>query len=83
MAPGPWRARGYDVVRYDARGHGDSDPGPVGAYDYEHAGRRPRPWSIEAAGGLEARPLLVGHSMGAHTIVNPALRDPDRSPASS
>ena len=67
---------GHDVVRYDARAHGDSDPGPVGSYDYGTLGDD-LAGVIEATGGLEARPVLAGHSMGAHTIVNLALRDPE------
>lgn len=65
---------GYRVIRYDARAHGESDPGPSGSYDYETLAD-----DLEAV--LEAevgeRPvLLAGHSMGAHTVVSLALRDP-------
>jgi pimeloyl-ACP methyl ester carboxylesterase len=66
---------GYRLVSYDARAHGDSDPGAAGSYGYE-----------TLADDLEAvcvrfeldRPILCGHSMGAHTILAAALRDPDR-----
>jgi pimeloyl-ACP methyl ester carboxylesterase len=68
---------GYAVVSYDARGHGESDPAPAGAgYGYP-----------ELVGDLEAvvatevgdGPLIVaGHSMGAHTAVAYALRNPGR-----
>jgi 3-oxoadipate enol-lactonase len=68
---------GYELVRYDARGHGESEPGPVGSYDYDRLGS-----DLEAVVAsqlpADARPVLAGHSMGAHTIVNLALRDPSR-----
>lgn len=65
------------LVSYDARGHGESDPAPVGqGYGYP-----------ELVGDLEAvlattvgeeRFVLAGHSMGAHTAVTYALRHPER-----
>jgi pimeloyl-ACP methyl ester carboxylesterase len=69
---------GYRVVTYDARGHGESDPAPVGeGYGYP-----------ELVGDLEAvvaarigegeRFFLGGHSMGAHTAVAYAQRHPQR-----
>ena len=68
---------GYTVVTYDARGHGESDPVPVGeGYGY-----------LELVDDLERvvetevgarRFLLGGHSMGAHTAVAYALRHPER-----
>ena len=70
---------GYELITYDARGHGESDAGPSGDYDYDHLGS-----DLEAVldsqlpGGDAARPFLAGHSMGAHTIFNLALRDPSR-----
>ena len=34
-ARGRWRARGYRMITYDARGHGESDPAPAGeGYGY-------------------------------------------------
>lgn len=66
---------GLRMVTYDARGHGESDPGERGSYDYQHlAGDLAA--VIDSRGG-EQRPVLCGHSMGAHTIVALALRDPD------
>jgi pimeloyl-ACP methyl ester carboxylesterase len=68
---------GHWVVRYDARGHGESDPAPAGeGYGY------PRLVDdlervVEAEVG-EGRFVLAGHSMGAHTAVAYALRHPDR-----
>jgi pimeloyl-ACP methyl ester carboxylesterase len=69
---------GYSVVSYDARGHGESDPAPAGeGYGYP-----------ELVGDLEAvvaatvgdgrRFVLAGHSMGAHTAIAYALRNPER-----
>mgnify|MGYP000536508611 CR=1 FL=1 len=66
---------GHDVVRYDARAHGDSGPGEPGSYDYGTLGDDLT--AVIAASGNGSRPLLAGHSMGAHTIVNLALRDPN------
>lgn len=68
---------GYKVVTYDARGHGESAPAPVGeGYGY------PQLVSdlervVESQVGDE-RFLLGGHSMGAHTAVAYALRNPER-----
>lgn len=68
---------GHEVVTYDARGHGESDPAPVGeGYGYP-----------ELVGDLEAvvaatigwQPFVLGgHSMGAHTAVAFAMRNPER-----
>jgi pimeloyl-ACP methyl ester carboxylesterase len=67
----------HTVIAYDARGHGDSGPAPPGeGYAYP-----------ELSGDLESvvettvgqgRFLLAGHSMGAHTAIAYALRNPDR-----
>lgn len=69
--------KGYRQVSYDARGHGESDPAPVGrSYTYpELADDLER---VLAEREPEGRVLLVGHSMGAHTIINYALRDTQR-----
>jgi pimeloyl-ACP methyl ester carboxylesterase len=68
---------GYRVITYDARGHGASEPAPVGeGYGY--------PELIEDLERVVAervdhgRFLLGGHSMGAHTSVAYALRHPER-----
>jgi pimeloyl-ACP methyl ester carboxylesterase len=68
---------GHKVVSYDARGHGESDPAPPGeGYGY--------PWLVGdlerviAAQVGEERFVLAGHSMGAHTAVAYALRNPGR-----
>ncbi|HXQ88494.1 MAG TPA: alpha/beta fold hydrolase [Solirubrobacterales bacterium] len=68
---------GYETIAYDARGHGQSGPAPVGeGYGYS--------WLVEDLERVVAdRPggerfLLAGHSMGAHTAVGYALRHPER-----
>jgi 3-oxoadipate enol-lactonase len=68
--------RGHHQLSYDARGHGDSDPAPEGeGYSYP-----------EMVADLDAvldrvgerRPVLAGHSMGAHTAVAYALTRAER-----
>jgi pimeloyl-ACP methyl ester carboxylesterase len=68
---------GHDVLTYDARGHGASDPAPEGPEAYTYA---------ELAGDLvrvldEAgfdRAVLAGASMGAHTALRVAMEHPER-----
>lgn len=67
---------GHRVIRYDARAHGASDPGSPGSYEYETLADDLLA-VVESEVG-EGRPVLVGHSMGAHTIVALAVRDPRR-----
>lgn len=64
---------GYRLISYDARAHGESDPGATGSYGYGTLGD-----DLEAvcADRAATRPLLCGHSMGAHTVLVAALRDP-------
>jgi pimeloyl-ACP methyl ester carboxylesterase len=71
--------RGYRLIAYDARGHGESDPAPdPSAYEYR-----------DLVADLEAvldyleldRPALVGSSMGAATALAYALDHPERVPA--
>lgn len=68
---------GYALVVYDARGHGDSAPAPEGeGYDYP-ALVDDLEAVIDSQAGVD--PVIVGgHSMGAHTAVAYALRNPDR-----
>lgn len=66
---------GYRLVSFDARSHGESDPGPERSHDYGALADDLE--AVCAARGGE-RPLLCGHSMGAHTVLAAALRDPDR-----
>lgn len=63
---------GHEVVAYDARGHGESDPAPAdGGYGYpELVGDLE---DVVAATIGEERFVLAGHSMGAHTAVAYAL----------
>lgn len=69
---------GHRVISYDARGHGESNPAPIGeGYGY------PQLVSdlervVAAALGEEERFVLAGHSMGAHTAVSYALRNAER-----
>jgi pimeloyl-ACP methyl ester carboxylesterase len=68
---------GHTVITYDARGHGESEPAPAGqGYGYP-----------ELVGDLESVVdaivgersfILAGHSMGAHTAIAYALRQPQR-----
>lgn len=68
---------GHEVVAYDARGHGESDPAPVGeGYGYpELVGDLE---AVVAATIGEETFVLAGHSMGAHTAVAHALRNRER-----
>jgi pimeloyl-ACP methyl ester carboxylesterase len=68
--------RGYRLVSYDARGHGESSPAPEGGgYNYETLSDDLRAVAGERA--ADARPVLAGHSMGCHTSVAYALDHPD------
>ncbi|WP_135365583.1 alpha/beta fold hydrolase [Halosimplex halophilum] len=64
----------YDVVLYDARGHGRS-----GAPDEAYG---PHERATDLLGLLDALavedPVLFGHSMGADTVAAAATRQPDR-----
>jgi len=67
---------GHRVIAYDARGHGDSSPAPERtAYAYEDLG-------LDLVGVLDAlgieRAVFAGASMGAHTALWLALREPQR-----
>jgi pimeloyl-ACP methyl ester carboxylesterase len=64
--------RGYRQISYDARGHGESAPAPGDSgYGYERLTADLRDVVGERA--PDARPVLVGHSMGCHTAVAHAL----------
>jgi pimeloyl-ACP methyl ester carboxylesterase len=68
--------RGYRLVSYDARGHGESSPAPEGSgYNYETLAADLR--AVVGERGSGARPMLAGHSMGCHTSVAHALDHPD------
>jgi pimeloyl-ACP methyl ester carboxylesterase len=68
---------GHRVLSYDARGHGESDPAPVGeGYGYP---RQVADLERVVAAELGEGPfLLAGHSMGAQTAVAYALLHPER-----
>lgn len=68
---------GYEVITYDARGHGESDPAPVGE-GYGYPALVDDLERVIAAQVGEERFVLGGHSMGAHTAVAYALRRPQR-----
>ena len=67
--------RGYRLVSYDARGHGESDPGAAGSYGYPELAADLGAVVEERDGGGPV--VLAGHSMGAHTIAAYALERPD------
>jgi pimeloyl-ACP methyl ester carboxylesterase len=68
---------GHAVVSYDARGHGESDPAPEGqGYGYLELVEDLEAVVADAVG--EGSFVLGGHSMGAHTAVAYALRNPER-----
>jgi pimeloyl-ACP methyl ester carboxylesterase len=67
---------GHRVVGYDARGHGQSTPAPAAdAYGYDEL-------AADLAAVLDelevGRAVLVGASMGAHTVLRLALDAPER-----
>ncbi len=64
--------RGFRTIAYDARGHGESDPGDH--YDYDRLARDLAAVVDQQAGGRLC--VLAGHSMGAHTLTARALEDP-------
>jgi pimeloyl-ACP methyl ester carboxylesterase len=68
--------RGYRLVSYDARGHGESSPAPEGGgYGYEELTSDLAAVLVDRCPG--ERPVLCGHSMGCHTAVAYALDHAD------
>jgi pimeloyl-ACP methyl ester carboxylesterase len=67
--------RGFRVISYDARGHGESDPAPDG-YDYPKLVADAA--AVIAGRAGEGSVVLAGHSMGAHTAAALALAHPSR-----
>lgn len=68
--------RGWELVAYDARGHGESGAAPdAGAYEYADL-------ADDLAAVLDARDIgraaIAGSSMGAATAVRFALEQPER-----
>jgi pimeloyl-ACP methyl ester carboxylesterase len=67
---------GHRVLQYDARAHGHSAPAPSpDAYTYDLLGDDAI--AVMDARGVQ-RAVLAGASMGAHTLLNLALRHPER-----
>ncbi len=67
----------HTVIAYDARGHGESDPAP-GGQGYGYSRLVDDLEAVVAAEAGEGPVVLAGHSMGAHTAVAFALRNPAR-----
>lgn len=68
---------GFRLIAYNARSHGESDPGPAGSHDYETLVADLEA-VVEAEVGSDERPVLCGHSMGAHTVLAAAIAEPER-----
>jgi N-formylmaleamate deformylase len=64
----------YDVIMYDARGHGFSDA-PESGYSTEDRAAD-LAGLIQALGLENPRPALIGHSMGAETVAATAAHYP-------
>lgn len=64
---------GFRVVSYDARAHGESDPGQ----GYEYSDLAADLLAVMDEREIEAA-TLIGHSMGAATAIRVALERPDR-----
>lgn len=63
----------YDVVMYDARGHGQSEK-PASGYTYDNLAAD----MVGLIGALGlAQPIVIGHSMGAATAGLAAARSPE------
>jgi pimeloyl-ACP methyl ester carboxylesterase len=69
--------RGFTALSYDARGHGESDPAPMGE-DYAYDALARDMGAVADAGAPGARVVVAGHSMGAHTAAAFTLAEPDR-----
>jgi 3-oxoadipate enol-lactonase len=68
--------RGYRLISYDARGHGESSPAPEAeGYGYEELKRDLDAILEDRCRGERA--VLCGHSMGCHTAVSYALDHAD------
>lgn len=63
--------RGYRLITYDARGHGESEP--VHVYDYEVLGDD---LDMVMSGAASEGAVLGGHSMGSHTVARRAILNP-------
>jgi pimeloyl-ACP methyl ester carboxylesterase len=68
---------GHDVLAYDARGHGASDPAAEGPEAYTYGDLAADLIGVLDEAGME-RAVLAGASMGAHTALRVALEHPER-----
>jgi pimeloyl-ACP methyl ester carboxylesterase len=68
---------GHDVLSYDARGHGASDPAPDGPDAYTYSDLAADLVRVLDEAGMD-RAVLAGASMGAHTALRVALEHPER-----
>jgi 3-oxoadipate enol-lactonase len=68
---------GHRTVYYDARGHGESGPAPQGS-GYTYRELVPDLAAVIDAQAADGRPVIAGHSMGAHTVVAYALEYAER-----
>lgn len=59
--------RGFNVIAYDLRGHGDSDPATDGDYSVSRFGEDLEAVLEQAVSG-ERKAIVVGHSLGAMSI---------------
>jgi len=66
-------ARGYTVVAYDARGHGDSDWDPAGQYDIDRL--VVDMVTVRDHFSRDTPPAVVGASLGGMTILGAHLRN--------
>lgn len=66
--------RGYPVIAYDARGHGDSDWSTDGRYDIEHLADDLL--AVRERFELDRAPAVVGASLGGMTILGTHLLAP-------
>lgn len=67
---------GHRVFSYDACSHGTSDPGPKGGHTYGLLSEDLIAVCADQTNGV-GKPVVVGHSMGAHTVVRALLDRPD------
>jgi pimeloyl-ACP methyl ester carboxylesterase len=68
------KAAGYRVVLWDARGHGQSGPGPKESYEIDQLGHDL--YSVISAVAPKGPLVLVGHSMGGMTMMALAAHHP-------
>ena len=67
----PLQSRGYSVVAYDTRGHGDSDWNPAGRYDVERLATDLL--AVRDHFSADTPPAVVGASLGGMTALGAHL----------